>query len=39
VGPEMLAAYRAVAERGRLTGRAVAALRWQVEAGEGQLAD
>jgi predicted amidohydrolase YtcJ len=31
--PEMLAAYRAVAERGRLTGRAVAALRWQVEAG------
>jgi predicted amidohydrolase YtcJ len=39
VGPEMLAAYRAVAERGRLTGRAVAALRWQVEAGEAQLAD
>jgi predicted amidohydrolase YtcJ len=37
--PEMLAAYRAVAERGRLTGRAVAALRWQVEAGEAQLAD
>jgi predicted amidohydrolase YtcJ len=39
VGPEMLAAYRALAERGRLTGRAVAALRWQVEAGEAQLAD
>jgi predicted amidohydrolase YtcJ len=39
VGPEMLAAYRAVAERGRLTGRALAALRWQVEAGEAQLAD
>jgi predicted amidohydrolase YtcJ len=28
VGPEMLAAYRVLAERGRLTGRAVAALRW-----------
>jgi predicted amidohydrolase YtcJ len=28
VGPEMLAAYRALAESGRLTGRAVAALRW-----------
>jgi predicted amidohydrolase YtcJ len=39
VSPEMLAAYRAVAERGRLTGRAVAALRWQVDAGEAQLAD
>jgi predicted amidohydrolase YtcJ len=39
VGPEMLAAYRALAERGRLTGRAVAALRWQVEAGQAQLAD
>jgi predicted amidohydrolase YtcJ len=39
VEPAMLAAYRAVAERGRLTGRAVAALRWEVEAGEGQLAD
>ena len=39
VDPEMLAAYRAVAERGRLTGRAVAALRWRVEAGEAQLAD
>jgi predicted amidohydrolase YtcJ len=37
VGPEMLAAYRAMAERGRLTGRAVAALRWDVEAGEAQL--
>ena len=36
--PEMLAAYRAVAERGRLTGRVVAALRWQVEAGQAQLA-
>jgi predicted amidohydrolase YtcJ len=39
VGPEMLAAYRAVAERGRLTGRAVAALRWDVEAGAAQLPD
>jgi len=39
VGPEMLAAYRAVAERGRLTGRAVAALRWDVEAGVAQLPD
>ena len=39
VGPEMLAAYRALAGRGRLTGRAVAALRWQVEAGGAQLAD
>ena len=39
VGPAMLAAYRAVAERGRLTGRAVAALRWEVEAGQAQLAD
>jgi predicted amidohydrolase YtcJ len=39
VDPEMLAAYRALAERGRLTGRAVAALRWQVEAGQAQLAD
>jgi predicted amidohydrolase YtcJ len=39
VDAEMLAAYRALAERGRLTGRAVAALRWQVEAGEAQLAD
>ena len=39
VEPDMLAAYRAVAERGRLTGRAVAALRWEVEAGEAQLAD
>ncbi len=37
VEPEMLAAYRAVAERGRLTGRAVAALRWEVEAGQAQL--
>jgi predicted amidohydrolase YtcJ len=39
VGPEMLAAYRALAGRGRLTGRAVAALHWQVEAGGAQLAD
>jgi predicted amidohydrolase YtcJ len=39
VGPEMLAAYRAVAERGRLTGRAVAALRWDVDAGAAQLRD
>jgi predicted amidohydrolase YtcJ len=39
VEPAMLAAYRAVAERGRLTGRAVAALRWEVEAGEAQVAD
>jgi predicted amidohydrolase YtcJ len=38
VGPEMLAAYRALAERGRLTGRAVAALRWEVEDGQAQLA-
>ena len=37
VEPEMLAAYRALAERGRLTGRAVAALRWEVEAGQAQL--
>ncbi|HET7519004.1 MAG TPA: amidohydrolase family protein, partial [Actinomycetes bacterium] len=37
VDPGMLAAYRAVAERGRLTGRAVAALRWEVEAGTAQL--
>src|SRR5918994_1962084 len=37
VEPEMLAAYRAVADRGRLTGRAVAALRWEVEAGQAQL--
>ncbi|HEU4898913.1 MAG TPA: amidohydrolase [Actinomycetota bacterium] len=39
VDPGMLAAYRAVAERGRLTGRAVAALRWEVEAGKAQLPD
>jgi predicted amidohydrolase YtcJ len=39
VSPEMLAAYRAVAERGRLTGRVVAAMRWRVEAGDAQLAD
>jgi predicted amidohydrolase YtcJ len=39
VSPEMLAAYRALAERGRLTGRAVAALRWRAEAGQAQLAD
>ena len=39
VEPDMLSAYRAAAERGRLTGRAVAALRWEVEAGGAQLAD
>jgi predicted amidohydrolase YtcJ len=39
VSPAMLAAYMAVARRGRLTGRAVAALRWEVEGGQGQLAD
>jgi predicted amidohydrolase YtcJ len=39
VEPDMLAAYRALAERGRLTGRAVAALRWDFEAGGAQLAD
>jgi predicted amidohydrolase YtcJ len=38
VGPEMLAAYRALAERGRLTGRAVAALRWLPDDGLDQLA-
>jgi predicted amidohydrolase YtcJ len=38
VSPEMLAAYRALAERGRLTGRALAALRWRAEAGQAQLA-
>jgi predicted amidohydrolase YtcJ len=37
VGPEMLAAYRALAESGRLTGRAVAALRWQPGEGVAQL--
>jgi predicted amidohydrolase YtcJ len=37
VGPSMLAAYRALAERGRLSGRAVAALRWQPEDGQAQL--
>ena len=37
VGPLMLAAYRALAERGRLSGRAVAALRWQPEDGQAQL--
>jgi predicted amidohydrolase YtcJ len=37
VSPAMLAAYRAVAERGRLTGRAVAAQRWDLEAGDAQL--
>ena len=37
VEPAMLAAYRAVAERGRLTGRTVAALRWEVDAGLAQL--
>jgi predicted amidohydrolase YtcJ len=39
VAPEMLAAYRALAERGRLTGRVVAALRWEPDAGQAQLAD
>jgi predicted amidohydrolase YtcJ len=39
VEPDMLAAYRVLAERGRLSGRAVAALRWDVEAGGAQLAD
>jgi predicted amidohydrolase YtcJ len=39
VDPEVLAAYRAVAERGRLTGRVVAALRWDVGAGPAQLPD
>jgi predicted amidohydrolase YtcJ len=38
VEPPMLAAYRALAERGRLTGRAVAALRWEPEDGQAQLA-
>jgi predicted amidohydrolase YtcJ len=37
VGPEMLAAYRALAEAGRLTGRAVAALRWEPAEGLAQL--
>ena len=39
VGPEMLAAYRALAEAGRLTGRAVAALRWDPGEGPVQLED
>jgi predicted amidohydrolase YtcJ len=38
VGPAMLAGYRALAGRGRLSGRAVAALRWRVEDGAAQLA-
>jgi predicted amidohydrolase YtcJ len=37
VDPEMLAAYRAVAERGRLSGRAVTALRWAPDQGLEQL--
>ena len=37
VGPEMLAAYRALADAGRLTGRAVAALRWDPAEGPAQL--
>jgi predicted amidohydrolase YtcJ len=37
VGPEMLAAYQALAGSGRLTGRAVAALRWQPGDGVDQL--
>jgi predicted amidohydrolase YtcJ len=39
VSPEMLAAYRVVADQGRLTGRVVAAMRWRVEAGDAQLTD
>jgi predicted amidohydrolase YtcJ len=39
VDPATLAAYRAVAERGALTGRVVAAVRWRVEAGDAQLAE
>jgi predicted amidohydrolase YtcJ len=38
VYPPMLAAYRALADRGRLTGRAVAAQRWVAEDGQAQLA-
>jgi predicted amidohydrolase YtcJ len=38
VDPEMLAAYRVVAGRGRLSGRAVAALRWEPDQGLEQLA-
>jgi predicted amidohydrolase YtcJ len=37
VDPAMLAAYRALAEAGRLTGRAVAALRWQPGEGVDQI--
>jgi predicted amidohydrolase YtcJ len=37
VDPDMLAAYRAVAEGGRLSGRAVAALRWEPDRGLEQL--
>jgi hypothetical protein len=37
VRPAMLAAYRALAGRGRLTGRAVAALRWEPGDGLAQL--
>ena len=38
VSPETLAAYRAVAERGALTGRVVAAVKWEVADGDAQLA-
>jgi hypothetical protein len=37
VGPEMLAAYRSLAEAGRLTGRVVAARRWRPTDGLAQL--
>jgi predicted amidohydrolase YtcJ len=38
VFPEQLDAYRAAAASGALTARVVAALKWQPEAGDGQLA-
>ncbi|HEX8861880.1 MAG TPA: amidohydrolase [Actinomycetes bacterium] len=38
VFPKQLDAYRAAAASGALTARVVAALKWQPEAGEGQLA-
>jgi predicted amidohydrolase YtcJ len=38
VSPATLAAYRAVAERGALTGRVVAAVKWEVADGDAQLA-
>jgi predicted amidohydrolase YtcJ len=37
--PAQLDAYRAAAAAGSLSARVVAALKWQPEAGEGQLAD